>query len=284
MRPLKGLKMMRAVSWNCKGATADNRVWDHLLDLTPDLALLQEVGSLSKRVESQYASTFGSIPPITQTGAPQRFRTGILARGTIGDRINLQSKYPWVNAELDRLAGYFVGAEVHLACGAQLKAISVHAPAWVVARSRLVGIDVRPVRLVQSRDVWPADILYAALDYNKPKPSEPWIIAGDFNLCETFDLWKGGPRGNREYLDKIELNLGLVDCLRHTKGVRWPTFRRIQGGEITNQLDYLFVTDILRASLVACDTSSREHVFDGRLSDHLPIVADFASTEALGTP
>jgi endonuclease/exonuclease/phosphatase family metal-dependent hydrolase len=190
----KGVEENESGKLELQRGTANSRVWEHLLDLAPDLALLQEVGSFSKRMQSHYTSIFGSIGPITKTGAPQRFNTAILARGTIGDRIKLQSKYPWVNAELDRLAGYFVGAEVHLACGAHLKAISIHAPAWVIARSRLVGTDVRPVRLVQSRDVWPADLLYAALDYSKPKPSEPWIIAGDFNLCETFDLWKGGPR------------------------------------------------------------------------------------------
>jgi hypothetical protein len=70
--------------------------------------------------------------------------------------------------------------------------------------------------------------------------------------------------------------LGLVDCLRHAQGALTPTFRTLGKGTITAQIDHLFVTNILRASLVTCDTGSRQRVFDNRLSDHLPIVADFA--------
>ena len=55
-----------------------------------------------------------------------------------------------------------------------------------------------------------------------------------------------------------------------------PTFRRLNGGTVTAQIDYLWVTEILRSNLVACDTGPRQRVFEGGLSDHLPIVADFA--------
>jgi hypothetical protein len=34
-------------------------------------------------------------------------------------------------------------------------------------------------------------------------PREPWVFAGDFNLSETFDLWRGGPRGNLECLNRM---------------------------------------------------------------------------------
>jgi endonuclease/exonuclease/phosphatase family metal-dependent hydrolase len=69
--------------------------------------------------------------------------------------------------------------------------------------------------------------------------------------------------------------LGLVECLRFAKGALTPTFRRLNGGTVTAQLDYLFVTKILRSSLVTCDTGPRHRVFESKLSDHLPIVADF---------
>jgi exonuclease III len=75
--------------------------------------------------------------------------------------------------------------------------------------------------------------------------------------------------------------LGLVDCLRYSTGARTPTFRTLGRGTITAQLDYLFVTDTLRARLVACDTGSRQRVFDEGLSDHLPLVADFTFEEAM---
>jgi endonuclease/exonuclease/phosphatase family metal-dependent hydrolase len=180
-----------------------------------------------------------------------------------------------VDAELDRFAGNLVGLELQPDCGPSLKAICVYSPAWPVDRKRLVGIDVTTVRLSQNPDVWVGDLLWAALSLKKPQPDDPWIVAGDFNLCETFDSWRGGPRGNREYLDRMH-QLGLVDCLRVTKGVLTPTFRRINGGTVTAQIDYLFVTETLRSRMTSCDTGPRERVFEGRLSDHLPIVAEFA--------
>ena len=199
----------------------------------------------------------------------------ILVRGSVGDPVILRGPAEWVDAELDRFAGNLVAVELQPDCGPRLKAICVYSPAWPVDRRRLLGIDVTTVRLLQNRDVWVGDLLWAALYLNRPQADDPGIIAGDFNLCETFDSWKGGPRGNREYLDRMD-QLGLVDCLRFEKGALTPTFRRLNGGTVTAQLDYLLVTEILRSSLVACDTGPRHRVFEGRLSDHLPIVADFA--------
>jgi exonuclease III len=108
----------------------------------------------------------------------------------------------------------------------------------------------------------------------KLDPSDQWVIAGDFNLSETFDLWRGGPRGNREYLDRMEA-LGLHECLRLTKGMLTPTFRNPRDGKIQHQMDHLFVTAALSDRLVGCDVGLPEMVFDRRISDHLPIVADF---------
>ena len=71
--------------------------------------------------------------------------------------------------------------------GPLLNVICVYSPAWPVDRGRLAGIDVSGVRLKQNRDVWVSDLLRAALSYMKLQPEEPWIVAGDFNLCETFD-------------------------------------------------------------------------------------------------
>ena len=93
--------------------------------------------------------------------------------------------------------------------------------------------------MLQNRDVWVGDLLWAALRLNKPQADDPWIIAGDFNLCETFNSWKGGTKGEiAEYLDRMD-KLGLVDCLRFAKGGLTPTFRRLNGGTVTAQIDYL---------------------------------------------
>ncbi len=267
---------MRVVTWNCRKASARSGVWDYLLELAPDLVLLQEVRGMPKHVESRYAAV--QQYPVRKNGSPQQFTTAILVRGSVRNRITLQGPAPWVDGELQRFAGNLVGVELQPDHGPRLRVICVYNPAWPVDRSRLVGVDVTAVRLMQNRDIWVGDLLWAALSLNKPQPGDPWIIGGDFNLCETFDAWRGGPRGNREYLDRMD-QLGLVDCLRYAKGALTPTFRMLGRGTITAQIDYLFVTDILRKSLLTCNTGSCQRVFEKGLSDHLPIVADFALEE-----
>ena len=69
--------------------------------------------------------------------------------------------------------------------------------------------------------------------------------------------------------------LGLIECLRKSRGALTPTFRNTTGGAIKHQMDHLFVTEALASRLVSCDTGSRERVFDSGLSDHLPLVAHF---------
>src|SRR6185312_1561139 len=102
-----------------------------------------------------------------------------------------------------------------------LRVVSVHSPAWEIDRSRLAGIDKSAVQLALSPDVWLSDCLWATLPR---EPSEAWIVGGDFNLSETFDAWKGGPRGNREYLERMAAR-GFTECLREVTGRVTPTFR-----------------------------------------------------------
>jgi endonuclease/exonuclease/phosphatase family metal-dependent hydrolase len=269
---------MRVVTWNCRKASAQSGVWDYLLELAPDLALLQEVCGIPKHVESRYTAV--QHFPVRKNGLLQQFTTTILVRGAFGNRIMLQGPAPWVDDELQRFAGNLVSVELHPDHGPRLRVVCVYSPAWPVDKKRLVGVDVMAVCLRHNRDVWVGDLLWAALARNPPPPSDPWIIGGDFNLCETFDAWRGGPRGNREYLDRMD-QLGLVDCLRYAQGALTPTFRTLRKGTITAQIDYLFVTDTLRARLVTCDTGSRQRVFEQGLSDHLPIIADFTCEETM---
>jgi exonuclease III len=265
---------MRVLSWNCGNATAQRYLWDYLLELAPDVALLQEVGGIPKAGQSSYACL--QKYPTSKTGAPQKSSTAILVRGAIGNEMILHGAAPWIDAELQHFAGNVVGVEILPERGPRLVTVCVYSPAWPVPRARLTGLDVTSVRLThQKRDIWVADLLWAALCFNRPQPSACWIIGGDFNLCETFDSWRGRPRGNREYLERMS-QLGLVDCLRYAKRVLTPTFRTVGTGRVTAQIDYLFVTDALRLTLITCDVGLHERVFGNKLSDHLPIVADFA--------
>lgn len=255
-------------------------MWPHLLDLAPDVALLQEVGSLPECVRARFRCE--AVRAMGKSGAAQKFSTAILVRGQIGEVLPLRGPAPWVDAELDRFRGNLLAHAVVPNGGPALRAVSVYSPAWPVDRNRLEGIDVSSVRLTQNRDVWVADLLWAALAVRPSPLTASWVVAGDFNLSETFDLWPGGPRGNREYLDRMA-ELGFVECLRSTKGELTPTYRHTNGA-VKHQMDHLFVTQDLVHHLRSCDVGSAEEVFGRGLSDHLPIVADFDLTGGAAPP
>jgi endonuclease/exonuclease/phosphatase family metal-dependent hydrolase len=133
-------------------------------------------------------------------------------------------------------------------------------------------VDTSPVKLKLDPDVWVGDILWAGLKHQITS-DDPWLIGGDFNLSETFDWRPKGPRGNKEFLDRMA-DLGLVECLRKITGCVTPTFRNTDGQAVKHQLDHLFVTRQLAHALTGCSIGSQERVFSG-LSDHLPVIADF---------
>lgn len=262
---------MRILTWNVRRATARSAAWDYLLECAPDLALLQEVSGVPDRVRLRYHCR--AAVATGRRGGPQRFETAILTNGPSCTPVDLRVGLAWVDAEIARFAGNLLASDVTVA-GAPLAAVSVYSPAWPVDRTRLVGVDVSGVKLTQNRDVWVADLLWAALRTRGLSPTDAWVVGGDFNLSETFDLWRGGPRGNREYLDRMAA-LGFVECLRSAHGALVPTYRN-RDGKTAHQMDHLFVTAPLAARLRACDVGPRDVIFGRGLSDHLPIIADFS--------
>ena len=79
--------------------------------------------------------------------------------------------------------------------------------------------------------------------------------------------------GNKEILDRME-NLGFTECLRKSNNDNIiPTFKH-SSGEIVHQIDHLFVNEGLIYRLINCVVGDQTVVFD-KLSDHLPIIADF---------
>jgi exonuclease III len=247
-------------------------LWDYFTELDPDVALLQEVMSVPAPVLARYSCQMERA--MGKAGAPQKFNTAILVKGNIGSPLPLEASNPWVEAELRLFAGNLVARHITPDSSPPMRVVSVYSPAWAVDRARLQGVDVTSVKLTLNRDVWVTDLLWASLVHMDLDHREPWVVAGDFNLSETFDLWPGGPRDNREYLDRMGA-LGLEECLRLTKGLLTPTFRNPREGIIEHQMDHLFVTPALSETLRRCDVGLPEVVVDRRISDHLPIVADF---------
>ena len=267
---------MRVISWNCNKAKASRHTWDYLLELQPDIALLQEVASLPSLISKMYH--VHTHAPRRQNGADQAFMTAILAKSSIKAAFPLTSPLGWVKRELGWFSGNFESCILDLGKTTRIRVVSVYSPAWPVAKARLLGDDPGDVKLTQNKDVWAADLLWASLREMLPQREEPWIIAGDFNCSETFDEWKDGPRGNKEYLDRMK-DIGLTECLRHHKGKLVPTFLNTDRKTHIHQMDHMFVTSDLSLILRDCYVGDREIVFGQKLSDHLPIIADFASME-----
>lgn len=275
------LHPMRIVTWNVHGAPRDSPLWKVLLELQPDIALLQEIRSIPSSVLDRFDHL--TRQAVTKTGRPQRFQTGILVRGKIVAEIRLSSDRDWVNRELEFFSGNFVGCTAQLDDQRSFNTISVHSPAWPVDRDRLRGSDVSWIKSsIENPDVWGTDILWDALR-NAVVTDAEWVVGGDLNTSETFDGdWqdRNGRRfgsrsfGNTETLERMR-QLGFTECLRRRKeDPIIPTFKHSRGG-IYHQLDHLFVCNELASKLEKCSAGDQSIIFGTSLSDHLPIIADF---------
>ncbi len=264
---------MRIVSWNVRRAKSESGVWPLLSQFDPDIALLQEVGSFPPDIGSNFKNELR--PATTKNGTAQKFGTAILTKGRFLDDLKLSSKYGWVNAERDYFNGNIVGSVVAVPGHGTYNVVSVYSPAWPVNEDRINGIDVSAVKLSQNPQVWVTEILWSLLQHTMPNSAEDWIVGGDFNSSETFDyLWKGGPRGNKEIIDRMA-GLNLRECLRGFKGELIPTFRNPRNGKVIHQLDHVYVSLPLYERIENSAVGDESAVFSNSLSDHLPIVTDF---------
>ncbi|MAN13146.1 MAG: hypothetical protein CL945_00220 [Dinoroseobacter sp.] len=262
---------MRIVTWNCRRATAKSELWDYLLALAPDVAVLQEVSGLPDEITSSFSVE--RMTPITKDGRQQRFTNVVLAKGEISEARPLTSQVSWIDEQLCRFAGNLTQMTVSLPGTQPIEVVSVYSPAWPLDREVWSPEDVTDIKLDLNPDLWVADLLHAALKERAPTSADRLVLAGDFNLCESFDLWRK-PRGNLEYLTRLA-SLGLVDALRRSQGAMTPTFKGPRHSAVANQLDYLFVTQAMSAKLLSCEVGAIEDVI-GKLSDHLPVVAEFS--------
>ncbi len=268
---------MRIVAWNMKSARSSSAAWSYLRELSPDIALLQEVGSVPEHIaRSHYRTKI----PVKKSGAPQSFQTVLLAHGGAGEEFKFASQREWVNAELDRFDGNIVGGKLsgRESTVAPLWVVSAYCPPWPLSRDRLLHEDTKGVQLEHNDDVWLPDLIWYALRGRASLESEAWIVGGDFNSAPTFDDGPRGNRGNREWLGRMR-EIGLVDCLAETAGRPTPTFRHSRGAA-RHQIDHLFASPSMLKRLRACRVTPADEIWrsDGMLSDHLPIIADFADT------
>lgn len=263
---------MRVVTWNCRRASAQSALWCYLDELDPDIAMLQEVCGMPAALRDKYDIKLAV--PRTKAGGPQAFASALLVKGSIGSPVQLSSPHDWVCGQLASFQGNILSHEVAVGGAFSMTAVAAYSPAWPVSRSVYAGEDITDVKLSQNPDVWVTDILTAALRNAQIDGKSAWIVAGDFNACETFDSWKGGPRGNREWLDRMT-DIGFTECLRHHQGQLTPTFRGPRRDAPNCQIDHMFVNQALASRLIRCSVGDADRVYGQSLSDHLPVIADF---------
>lgn len=264
---------MKIISWNIRRAVKERSdVWEYFEEINPDVALLQELGSVPESLDQEYSKLQRKAS--ADNGNSQKFSTAVLVKGEIEKEITLSSAWDWVNHELEIFHGNLVAVNVTLHSGENLNLLSVYCPAWPINEKRLKEIDVAGVKLKNNPKVWVTEILWAALA-NEDLHKTPWVVAGDLNSSVTFDwYWSGKPRGNQEIQDRMK-DFGLVECLATFNGELVPTFRNPRDKKIIHQMDHVFVSNALADQILSCETGDSARVFEGSLSDHLPIIAEF---------
>ena len=266
---------MKVLVWNVRRANNKrNDVWEYFLEIDPDIALLQEVGSLPTSISSHYSALQRNA--YAGSGQDQKFQTSLLVKGLINYPLNFTTQWAWVNEELQNYAGNIISARISLFSGDAFNVVSVYSPAWpIIDRKKLEEVDTVNIKLKYSPDLWLTEILWAALKSER-MTAIPWIVAGDFNSSITFDtMWKGGPHGNQEIQDRM-VSLGLIECLAFFQGKLTPTFKNSSNKKVIHQMDHLFVSkNLVEQQLKYCETGDANRVLNGSMSDHLPIIAEF---------
>lgn len=266
---------MQILVWNLKRATERREhLWEYFAGFDPDIAMLQELGNIPANIAADYSIL--QRKAYAGNGSDQRFSTAVAVRGEILESISFSTPWDWVNEELENFKGNIVAAKIRLNNGATYNVASVYSPAWpIFKRSRHEEIDVSPIKLKNNPDVWLTEILWAALQH-ADRTEHPWIVAGDLNSSVTFDtLWTGGPRGNQEIQDRM-VALGFTECLAFSQGQLTPTFENPRGKQVIHQMDHLFASDQMIPRLAKCETADPKRVFGESMSDHLPIIGEFA--------
>ncbi|MEY2940421.1 MAG: hypothetical protein RJA67_106 [Bacteroidota bacterium] len=262
---------MKVITWNIRKAKENSLVWQILESHDADIILLQEVLRIPEHIRSSYNLVFR--PAISESGKQQIFGTAVLTKYSINHEIPLVSGNDFVQQELDFFKGNLIPVQLISPNHELINVMSVYSPPWTIHPSRYEGVNISEIKLSLNKRLWVLNILHAWLkDQNG---DDNWIIAGDFNSSETFDyLWKGGPIGSLEYIQRLE-NLGLKECLRHYKNELVPTFRNSKGGKIIHQLDHMYTSSSLIENLIHCKTEEHDLIFGNKLSDHLPIISTF---------
>ncbi len=260
---------MRIVSWNLNNRRNSSGQWEYLAGHDADVLFLQEVHHIPGEVLEVYSCV--SSPTVSVNGNSVARQSVVLVRGAIEDELVFSSRnHSWVGDVLSGVAGSYVGVKARL-FDKSYNLVCVYNPYWPLGDRIDKGVDVSDVKLQLGKGIWASDLFLDCLSSGAMDNGLPWIIGGDFNLCETLDVPQ--PRGNREFLDRMN-DAGFYECLRGlNSGELVPTYGFVDGAGV-NQLDYLYVSKDLQPKISSCKAGDIEEIFGGKLSDHLPIIGE----------
>jgi len=166
----------------------------------------------------------------------------------------------------------------------EINILPVYSPARPIDTSTISEKEINSIKLNGNNRLWLTEIIWSGLQ-NIDIKTTPWIIAWDYNSSETFDKkWQKengvtasfSVSGNKEILDRME-NLWFTECLRWYNGKIIPTFKHSRG-KIMHQIDHMFVNKQLSPLLKHCSVGDETQIFGQKISDHLPIIADFENS------
>lgn len=257
---------MRLVTWNMgcafpgSGYMAHHeRAWRALMDLDPDVALLQEARP-PEWVTNNGASVVGR--PRNDGGS---FHTLIWSR-------NRKLQPLETSMELVTLIqGQMVAAETTDDLGRPLLVASLHAQtgAWPQEPFAALSKRVRDL-LPEGRDIWQQDVMLA--EARQAFGERPFVAAGDMNVASRMDDIHGrrSPMwGSGQWFARAR-DAGWLRChLKFHAGEEQTFFRPGKEREQMYQLDHFFADPSTYDSAVRCDVLAPANLAE--MSDHAPM-------------
>jgi exonuclease III len=281
---------MRIVTWNMNHCRRSNKAraqaWEYLREeLKADVALVQEarppddVESVGQVLdESKRSMRWGTfvvaLNPALRLEAPKRTPLSELHSRSLRDN-ELPDSHPGASAV----------AHVEDARGRRLfTAVSLYGQWETMPDGRAIYSCARLHRIV-------SDLTFLLANQHR----RPMFLAGDFNLTTQIAFHGQKPRDTaaaRTAFERLD-GWGLVDCLTSTRGTRSrlegcscdapDACSHIQTFRLNNrphsrptQLDYVFASPALTKGMKCRVDASDDGAW--ALSDHCPIVVDFATS------
>ncbi|MGH8542089.1 MAG: endonuclease/exonuclease/phosphatase family protein [Gammaproteobacteria bacterium] len=260
---------MRVVTWNMQAAFGSGpgrheRAWHYLRALDPDIALLQEANP-PKWAHEEWR-VFHELAYTGQTwGSAVLVKDGLHSWALEIPEENPTRRYEGSPIVLVEISAYLQSLIVG----------SIHASTSELNEEQVLllenqGVDLAALRCGGVKGIWPLYVIFA--DLGRLLPEKSFIVGGDFNAARLMDQssWMAG--GNSEFFDKIESS-GFRSALAKFHDGEVQTY--FKKNSRPYQLDHLYCDEESLGRLARCMVI--EHPVKALdLSDHAPIVADFA--------